>query len=164
ISGSGFGSEEITNCTVENVRIVAGDNARMVGGLFGYAGGYEDETYGVPVTAVSRCTVNGVEIATGKNPAAVGGLVGGGFYLDEMASIGAPYMAPSVYTVQDCTVTAVVNGEETTGMAQGTEPETPPDADQIAGQPEQSEAEPEGAREAAQSEQPMSAQSAANSD
>ena len=167
ISGSAFGSEEVINCTAENVRIVTGDNARMVGGLLGYAGGYEDETYGIPVTAVSRCTVNGVEIATGKDPAAVGRLVGGGFYLDEMASIGAPYDTATVFTVQDCTVTAVINGEETTGTAQGTEPETPPDADQDAGQPEQSEAEPdeagpEGSQEAAQFEQPKPAQSAAD--
>ena len=117
ISGSGFGSEEITNCTAENVRIVTGDNARMVGGLLGYAGGYEDETYGIPVTAVSRCTVNNVEIATGKNPAdSVSGLVGGGFYLDEMASIGTPYDTATTFTVQDCTVSATVNGEDASAV------------------------------------------------
>ena len=111
ISGSGFGSEEFTNCTAENVRITVGGNARMVGGLTGYAGGYEDETYNVAVTAVTRCTVNGVEIATGEDAERVGGLVGGGFYLDELSSIGAPYDVPSMFTVTDCAVSATVNGE-----------------------------------------------------
>ena len=111
ISGSGFGSEEVINCTAENVRITVGDNARMVGGLTGYAGGYEDETYGIPVTAVTRCTVTDVEISTGENAESVGGLVGGGFYLDELSSIGAPYDVPTVFTVEDCAVTATVNGE-----------------------------------------------------
>ena len=112
VSGSGFGSEEFTNCTAENVQITVGDNARMVGGLTGYAGGYEDSAYGVAVTEITRCTVTGVEIATGEDAESVGSLVGGGFYLDEMASIGAPYDAPTVFTVADCAVSATVNGEE----------------------------------------------------
>ena len=121
VSGSGFGSEEFTNCTAENVRIVTGDNARMVGGLTGYTGGYEDETYGVPVTAVTRCTVSGVEISTGENAERVGGLVGGGFYLDELSSIGAPYDVPTVFTVTDCAVSATVNGENAAVTGETTE-------------------------------------------
>ncbi|MBQ9348380.1 MAG: hypothetical protein IJT94_13775, partial [Oscillibacter sp.] len=78
----------------------------------GYAGGYEDSAYGVAVTEITRCTVTGVEIATGEDAESVGSLVGGGFYLDEMASIGAPYDAPTVFTVADCAVSATVNGEE----------------------------------------------------
>ena len=92
----------------------------MVGGLTGYAVGYENQSYNVSVTEITRCTVNGVEIATGEDAESVGGLVGGGFYLDEMAVIGAPYDAPTVFTVVDCSVSATVNGEEAalTGTAQ----------------------------------------------
>ena len=84
----------------------------MVGGLIGYAGGYENQSYNVAVTEITRCTATGVEIATGEDAESVGGLVGGGFYLEDMASIGAPYDAPTVFTVVDCSVSATVNGEE----------------------------------------------------
>ena len=119
VSGSGFGSEEFTNCTAENVRITTGDNARMVGGLTGYAGGYEDESFGVAVTEISRCTVSDVEITTGENQESVGGLIGGGFYLENLSAVGEPYDAPTVFTIADCAVSAAVNGEEAplTGVA-----------------------------------------------
>ena len=104
---------------------MTGDNARMVGGLRGYAGRYADEVYGIPVTTVSRFRVNNVEIATGKNSAAsVSGLMGGGFYLDEMASIGAPYDAPTVFNIADCTVSTTVNGEEAAVTGEMQEQET----------------------------------------
>ena len=113
ISGSGFGSEEFTNCTAENVRITVGDNVRLVGGLTGYAGGYEDETYGVAVTKINRCTVTDVEIATGEDAESVGGLVGGGFYQEKLSSTGTPYDAPTVFTIKDCNIIhATVNGGE----------------------------------------------------
>ena len=38
--------------------------------------------------------------------------MGGGFYLDELSSVGAPYDTPTVFTVADCAVSATVNGEE----------------------------------------------------
>jgi len=105
VSGSGFGSEEFTNCIAENVQITVGDNARMVGGLTGYAGGYEDETAGLAVTAVSRCAVNGVEISAGEGASAVGGVIGGGFRTSKDES-------PTVFTIADCTVSAAINGDE----------------------------------------------------
>ena len=46
--------------------------------------------------------------------------MGGGFYLDELSSVGAPYDTPTVFTVADCAVSATVNGEEAaqTGTAE----------------------------------------------
>ena len=93
------------NCIAENVQITVGDNARMVGGLTGYAGGYEDETAGLAVTAVSRCAVNGVEISAGEGASAVGGVIGGGFRTSKDES-------PTVFTIADCTVSAAINGDE----------------------------------------------------
>ena len=105
VSGSGLGSEEFTNCTAENVQMKVGDNARMVGGLTGYAGGYEDEASGLNVTAITRCAANNVEIVTGEGVRAAGGIVGGGFQSgdDEVSS---------VFTIVDCTANVTVNGEE----------------------------------------------------
>ena len=61
-----------------------------------------------------------MEIATGEGAESVGGLMGGGFYLEDMAAIGAPYDAPTVFAIADCAVSATVNGEEAplTGTAQ----------------------------------------------
>ena len=114
VSGSGFGAEEFTNCTAENVRITVGDSARMVGGLTGYAGGYEDESSGAAVTAITHCTVSGVEISTGGDAESVGGLVGGGLRFGEND-------APTAFTITDCSVSATVNGVEAAVTGTATE-------------------------------------------
>lgn len=55
ISGCGFGAEEFTGCVADGVVIVAGKRASWIGGITGYAGGYEDEEYGIPVTVLTDC-------------------------------------------------------------------------------------------------------------
>ena len=112
VSGCGFGSEEFTNCTAENVTITTGDNAYLIGGVTGYAGGYENAEYGVAVTAITGCAAKNVAMSLGQNFSTVGGIIGGGFYLEEYAPYGAPYDAPTVFTLTDCSSDATVNGEE----------------------------------------------------
>ena len=50
ISGCGFAAEYFRENTAENVMITAGDNSWWIGGITGYAGGFEDEALGMPVT------------------------------------------------------------------------------------------------------------------
>ena len=89
-----------------------GNNATLIGGIVGYIGGYEDENYGIPVTAVSGCVTENVSITTDQNPGAIGGIVGGGFYSEETAQYyGAPFDAPSVFTLEECESDTTVNGE-----------------------------------------------------
>ena len=56
VSGCGFGAEEFTNDTAENVTITTGDNCFWIGGITGYAGGYPDESFGMPVTVFTKCS------------------------------------------------------------------------------------------------------------
>ncbi|MBP3872722.1 MAG: hypothetical protein J6E32_03310 [Lachnospiraceae bacterium] len=49
-------------CPAKDVTITAGDGAYWIGGITGYAGGYEDESYGMPVTAVEDCTTSNVTV------------------------------------------------------------------------------------------------------
>ena len=105
ISGYGFGSKEFTNCAAENVKITVGNNAVLIGGAVGYAGGYEDESRNVTVTDIARCTAKNVEITTGENAGDVGGIIGGGFRTGEDD-------APGVFTIADCESDATLNGAE----------------------------------------------------
>ena len=105
VSGSGLGSEEFTNCTAENVRITVGDNVSLLGGLTGYAGGYEDESESLNVTAISRCVANNVEIVTSEGAEAVGAIIGGSFRSGEE-------QAETVFTIADCTASVTINGGE----------------------------------------------------
>lgn len=112
VAGCGFGAEEFTGNAAENVTITVGNNATLIGGIVGYIGGYEDENYGIPVTAVSGCVTENVSITTDQNPGAIGGIVGGGFYSEETAQYyGAPFDAPSVFTLEECESDTTVNGE-----------------------------------------------------
>ena len=105
VSGCGFAAEEFTNDTAENVTITAGDNCAWIGGITGYAGGYPDESFGMPVTVFKGCVVRSVTMTTGENADGVGDIVGSGFYSEEAAAAnGAPFDQPTQYELVDCAV------------------------------------------------------------
>ena len=105
VSGCGFAAEQFTNDSAENVSIAAGDSCTWIGGITGYAGGYEDEQYGMPVTVFTNCAVKNVSVTTGENADGVGDIVGSGFYNEQVAqSMGAPFDQPTQYELVDCTV------------------------------------------------------------
>ena len=103
VSGCGFGAEEFTGNTAENVAITVGDNCFWIGGITGYAGGYENELYGTPVTVVSGCRVLNVTLSMGENAQGVGNIVGAGFYNEMVAQMmGEPFDQPTKYEIVDC--------------------------------------------------------------
>ena len=102
ISGCGFGAEEFTNNTAENVTVTAGSNCHWIGGITGYAGGFENAAFGVPVTAFTRCNTRNVTIAAGENADGIGEIVGAGFYSEQAAAMGEPFDKPTVYAITDC--------------------------------------------------------------
>ena len=105
VSGCGFAAEQFTNDSAENVTITAGDNCTWIGGITGYAGGYPDESFGMPVTVFTNCSVKNVSVTTGENADGVGDIVGSGFYNEQVAqSMGAPFDQPTQYEMVDCTV------------------------------------------------------------
>lgn len=105
VSGCGFAAEQFTNDSAENVTITTGDSCTWIGGITGYAGGYEDEQYGMPVTVFTNCSVKNVSVTTGENADGVGDIVGSGFYNEQVAqSMGAPFDQPTQYELVDCTV------------------------------------------------------------
>ena len=103
ISGCGFGADEFTGNTAENVMITAGKNCYWIGGITGYAGGFGEE-YGIPVTKFSNCTVRNVVIAA-ENAEGTDSIVGAGFYSEQAAeAMGAPFDKPTLYEIADCVV------------------------------------------------------------
>ena len=110
VAGRGFGSETISGNTAEDVTITTGANAYLVGGVIGYAGGYEDAQYGVTVTAITDCTSKNTKLDLGDGAKAVGGIIGGGFYSKIAAAYGAPYDSPAVFTISGSTNGTVYNG------------------------------------------------------
>ena len=104
VSGCAFGAEEITGCSAADVTITAGDGSFWIGGITGYAGGFEDESAGVPVTAVSDCTTSNVAMNVAEGAEGVDDFVGAGFYNEQVAqAYGAPYDQPTVFTIENCT-------------------------------------------------------------
>ena len=98
VSGCGFGAEEFTNCKASDVTITAGAGCFWIGSITGYAGGYEAEEYGTPVTVFTDCSAENVSIvqACGEED-----LVGAGFYNEEVAlALGAPFDQPTVYVIR----------------------------------------------------------------
>ena len=111
VSGCGFAAEQFTDCTAENVTITAGDNCFWIGGVTGYAGGYPDEQFGMPVTVFTNCAAKNVTVNAGENAEGVGDIVGAGFFNETVAqSMGAPFDQPTQYELVDCVAEA---GEET---------------------------------------------------
>ena len=105
VSGCGFAAERFADCTAENVTITAGDGCFWIGGITGYAGGYPDESFGMPVTVFKNCAVKNVSVTTGEDAEGVGDIVGAGFFNEEVAAAnGAPFDQPTRYELVDCTV------------------------------------------------------------
>ena len=105
VSGCGFAAEQFADNVAENVTITAGDNCFWIGGITGYAGGFDDESLGMPVTVFKNCAVRNVSVATGENADGVGDIVGAGFYNEEVAAAnGAPFDQPTQFELVDCTV------------------------------------------------------------
>lgn len=99
VSGCGFGAEEFTNCKASDVTIMAGAGCFWIGSITGYAGGYEAEEYGTPVTVFTDCSAENVSIvqACGEED-----LVGAGFYNEDVAqALGAPFDQPTVYVIRN---------------------------------------------------------------
>ena len=116
VSGCGFAAEQFTDCTAENVTITAGDSCFWIGGITGYAGGYADEQYGMPVTVFTNCAARNVTVNAGENAEGVGDIVGSGFYNEEVAAAnGAPFDQPTRYELVDCV--ADNDGAEADGAA-----------------------------------------------
>ena len=99
VSGCGFGAEEFTNCKASDVTITAGAGCYWIGSITGYAGGYEAQEYGTPVTVFTDCSAENVNIVQtcGEED-----LVGAGFYNEAVAqALGAPFDQPTVYVIRD---------------------------------------------------------------
>ena len=107
VSGCGFAAEQFTDCAAENVTITAGDDCFWIGGITGYAGGYPDEQYGMPVTVFTNCAARNVTVSAGENADGIGDIVGAGFYNEEVAqSMGAPFDQPTRFELVDCVTDA----------------------------------------------------------
>ena len=99
VSGCGFGAEEFTNCKASNVTITAGAGCYWIGSITGYAGGYEAQEYGTPVTVFTDCSAENVSIVQACDEE---DLVGAGFYNEAVAQAhGAPFDQPTVYVIRD---------------------------------------------------------------
>ena len=102
ISGCGFAAEEFTNCFAHDVTITAGEGCRWIGGITGYAGGFEDESAGMPVTVFTGCSTENVTMDVPEGTEGTGDLVGAGFYSAEAAeAFGAPFDQPTVYVINE---------------------------------------------------------------
>ena len=102
VSGCGFGSDEFTNCHAHDAVITAGEGSTWIGKITGYAGGFEDESAGIPVTVFTNCSAENVTIDVPEGTEGVGEIVGSGFYSEEVAqAMGAPYDQPTVFVISD---------------------------------------------------------------
>ncbi len=82
LAGCAFDSEEVIDCTAEDVVIHVGEGAIMVGGLLGYSGvvneGYfasDEEGF----TLIQNCETHNVAITAETGATRIGGIVGSGF-------------------------------------------------------------------------------------
>ena len=103
ISGCGFGAEEFTDCTAADVVIVSGEGCFWIGGITGYAGGYQDEAYGYPVTVFTNCCTENMTIISDEDAEGVNDIVGSGFFNEEVAETnGAPFDQPTEFELVNC--------------------------------------------------------------
>lgn len=101
ISGAPWGANELTGCKASDTVItVNGDNNRLVGGLFGFAGSYDPSA----PAQISGCEADNVTIVVSDTTNAVGGLVGAGKEMME----GSDVM--SVFEISDCSVSGSITG------------------------------------------------------
>ena len=108
VSGCGFGAEEFTNCKASDVTITAGAGCYWIGSITGYAGGYEAQEYGTPVTVFTDCSAENVSIVQACDEE---DLVGAGFYNEAVAQAhGAPFDQPTVYVIRDSATEEVNDG------------------------------------------------------
>ena len=108
VSGCGFGAEEFTNCKASDVTITAGAGCYWIGSITGYAGGYEAQEYGTPVTVFTDCSAENVSIVQACDEE---DLVGAGFYNEAVAQAhGAPFDQPTVYVIRDSAAEEVNDG------------------------------------------------------
>ena len=105
VSGCGFGAEEFSGCSAEDVVINAGDHCFWIGGITGYCGGFDDETLGLPITAVKDCSAANVSITSGAGADGIGKFVGAGFYHEGLVEMmgSEAFANPTEYTITDCT-------------------------------------------------------------
>jgi hypothetical protein len=70
--------------------------------ITGYAGGFEDESAGIPVTVFTNCTTDNVTIDVPEGTEGVGDVVGAGFYSEEAAeAYGSPYDQPTIFVIAE---------------------------------------------------------------
>jgi len=99
IVGGGLEMTSVVGCTATGT-ITAGEGARWIGGITGYAGGFEDESAGLPVTVFTGCTTENVTFDLPEDSEGVGEIVGSGFYSEEAAeAMGVPFDQPTVYEI-----------------------------------------------------------------
>ena len=56
----------------------------------------------MPVTVFTDCRALNVSVNAGANVEGIGDIVGSGFCSDEMAAMGAPFDAPTVFELINC--------------------------------------------------------------
>ena len=102
VSGCGFAAEQFTDCLAEDVTITAGKGCFWIGGITGYAGGFAQEEFGMPVTVFTRCIARNVAFNLAEAVEGLGDIVGAGFYSPETAAMGSPFDQPTTYELVDC--------------------------------------------------------------
>ncbi|MDV0445469.1 hypothetical protein MmiAt1_10490 [Methanimicrococcus sp. At1] len=81
LAGCAFDSLLVDSCIAADVTITAaGSSNKMIGGLLGFTGTYDEEK----PTVISNCEVD-AEIIVNSNTAIVGGIVGSGYFMEEEA-------------------------------------------------------------------------------
>ncbi|MBN7773921.1 S-layer homology domain-containing protein [Clostridium aminobutyricum] len=111
LAGCAFDSQEVTNCTVENVTISVGKNAIMVGGLLGYSGVVNEGDYTTDpegFTLIKGCEVTNVDIQADAGANRIGGIVGSGFCGPNYNSY---YPASSAIHIVDCTASGNITAD-----------------------------------------------------
>ena len=101
VCGAPWGAPEITDCEAVGTKItVSGEGNRLVGGLVGFGGSY-DET---APAQIAGCKVEDVAIVVSDSTDSVGGLIGAGKEMME----GSDVM--SSFEVRECSVSGSITG------------------------------------------------------
>ena len=101
VCGAPWGAPEITDCEAVGTKItVSGEGNRLVGGLVGFGGSY-DETAPAQITG---CKVEDVAIVVSDSTDSVGGLIGAGKEMME----GSDVM--SSFEIRECSVSGSITG------------------------------------------------------